>query len=175
MYLNACVPSLQYGGGVLKFFRQHRGRPIVSTALMSPITRVLFLLIYHAQLCPDGHEYAQSKLQQKGITVQPLDNGFVSCTGCNPCKLWATDSPSFHVYKSFKIKQYLKEVPQPPLTGARTETTINDARDFSLGGQPQIHAPWAHDLGHQASAPAQDRPRNDRTQHLRSRFQEQTV
>jgi hypothetical protein len=39
MYLNAYVPRLQYAGGVVKFFRQHRGQPIASSALMSPMTR----------------------------------------------------------------------------------------------------------------------------------------
>ncbi len=39
MYLNAYVPRLQYGSGVVGFFRQHRGQPVASSALMSPITR----------------------------------------------------------------------------------------------------------------------------------------
>ena len=39
MYLNAYVPRLQYAGGVVHFFRQHRGQPIASSALMSPLTR----------------------------------------------------------------------------------------------------------------------------------------
>jgi hypothetical protein len=39
MYLNAYVPRLQYAGGVVGFFRQHRGQPIASSALMSPLTR----------------------------------------------------------------------------------------------------------------------------------------
>src|SRR5215472_18896434 len=39
MYLNAYVPRLPYAGGVVHFFRQHRGQPIASSALMSPLTR----------------------------------------------------------------------------------------------------------------------------------------
>jgi len=39
MYLNIYVPSLQYEGGVVKFFRSHRGQPIPSSALMSPMTK----------------------------------------------------------------------------------------------------------------------------------------
>ena len=38
MYLNLYVPSLQYEGGVVKFFHGHRGQPIASSALMSPMT-----------------------------------------------------------------------------------------------------------------------------------------
>ena len=39
MYLNIYVPSLQYEGGVVKFFRSHRGQPIPSSAHMSPMTK----------------------------------------------------------------------------------------------------------------------------------------
>lgn len=329
MYLNAYIPRLQYGGGVVKFFHQHRGQPIASSALMSPITRDFIASIerfvknrsiplitfkkgqdkdeiaaqyrseftpsegvvlvgkaqekasvfrtekrrnpdtgrsypwivrstavvnqyyfycqdrdfgpfflkfcsyfpYNAQLCLNGHEYAKGQLRQAGIGFEGLDNGFVSCQdpqrlqgicdalsaekidalfrkwlGLLPHPFSAVDqeagytydlsilqaefsltqildrplhgrlffeqvirenldlgrpdhvqlifkrrvtkstpgtfrtrvitegvTPSLHVYyKSSKIKQYHKEVPQQPLTGARTETTINNARDFSL-------------------------------------------
>src|SRR5438309_11036493 len=39
MYLHAYVPRLQYAGGVVGFFRQHRGQPVASSALMSPLTQ----------------------------------------------------------------------------------------------------------------------------------------
>ncbi len=39
MYLNVYVPRLQSEGGVVGFFRQHRGQPLPSAALMSPISR----------------------------------------------------------------------------------------------------------------------------------------
>src|SRR5579863_6236665 len=39
MYLNLYVPRLQYEGGVVEFFRRHRGQPIASSALMAPMTR----------------------------------------------------------------------------------------------------------------------------------------
>jgi hypothetical protein len=39
MYLNVYVPGLQYDGGVAAFFRQHRGQPFASSALMAPISR----------------------------------------------------------------------------------------------------------------------------------------
>jgi hypothetical protein len=38
LYLNGYVPALQHEGGVMAFFRGHRGKPIVSPALMSDLT-----------------------------------------------------------------------------------------------------------------------------------------
>jgi hypothetical protein len=39
MYLNVFVPGLQYEQGIIRFFRAHRGQPLPSAALMSPMTR----------------------------------------------------------------------------------------------------------------------------------------
>jgi hypothetical protein len=39
MYLNVYVPRLQSERGVVGFFRDHRGQPLPSAALMSPMTR----------------------------------------------------------------------------------------------------------------------------------------
>lgn len=39
MYLNVFVPGLQYETGIVRFFREHRGQPLPSAALMSPMTR----------------------------------------------------------------------------------------------------------------------------------------
>jgi hypothetical protein len=39
LYLNVYVPALQHDGGVVQFFRGHRGQPIASSALMAPISR----------------------------------------------------------------------------------------------------------------------------------------
>jgi hypothetical protein len=39
MYLNVFVPGLQYEEGIVRFFRKHRGYPLPSGALMSPMTR----------------------------------------------------------------------------------------------------------------------------------------
>ena len=42
--------------------------------------------------------------------------------------------PSLHVdYKNSRIKQYFKQVPGVSRVGARTETTINNTRDFYIG------------------------------------------
>lgn len=38
LYLNGYVPGLQAEGGVVHFFRQHRGQPFASSALMDPIS-----------------------------------------------------------------------------------------------------------------------------------------
>jgi hypothetical protein len=38
MYLNAYVPGLQYEGGVVSFFRRHRGVAVVSSVMMGRIT-----------------------------------------------------------------------------------------------------------------------------------------
>jgi hypothetical protein len=39
MYLNVFVPGLQHERGIVGFFRDHRGQPLPSAALMSPMTR----------------------------------------------------------------------------------------------------------------------------------------
>lgn len=38
-------------------------------------------------------------------------------------------------YKSSRIKQYFKQVPDVPEVDARTETTVNYTRDFSIGNR----------------------------------------
>src|SRR6266516_3340437 len=38
MYLNVYVPRLQSEQGIVRFFREHRGQPLPSAALMSPMT-----------------------------------------------------------------------------------------------------------------------------------------
>src|SRR5712692_6757215 len=39
MYLNVFVPRLQYEMGIVGFFREHRGQPLPSAALMQPMSR----------------------------------------------------------------------------------------------------------------------------------------
>src|SRR5262245_39142195 len=53
MYLNAYVPGLQYEGGVAAFFRQHRGQPFASSALMEPIS-TRFVASIHAFVAEHG-------------------------------------------------------------------------------------------------------------------------
>jgi hypothetical protein len=40
MYLNVFVPGLQYEQGIVRFFREHRGQPLPSAALMSPMMSI---------------------------------------------------------------------------------------------------------------------------------------
>jgi len=37
MYLNIYVPKLQHEQGIVWFFREHRGLPVPSAAVMSPM------------------------------------------------------------------------------------------------------------------------------------------
>jgi hypothetical protein len=46
MYLNVYVPYLQREGGVATFFRNHRGQPFVSSALMDPISKAFVAEIH---------------------------------------------------------------------------------------------------------------------------------
>src|SRR5216683_197134 len=39
MYLNIYVPKLQHEQGIVWFFREHRGLPVPSAAVMSPMSR----------------------------------------------------------------------------------------------------------------------------------------
>ena len=39
MYLNIYVPRLQCALGAVNFFREHRGQPLASSALMAPMSR----------------------------------------------------------------------------------------------------------------------------------------
>jgi hypothetical protein len=39
MYLNLYVPKLMFANGIAYFFREHRGQPFVSSALMDPMTK----------------------------------------------------------------------------------------------------------------------------------------
>src|SRR5438132_7593869 len=39
MYLNVFVPRLQHEMGIVGFFREHRGQPLPSAALMQPMSR----------------------------------------------------------------------------------------------------------------------------------------
>ncbi len=59
--------------------------------------------------------------------------------------------PSLHVdYKNSRIKQYFKQVPEVREVGARTETTINNTRDFSIGKR-LCNLPALRQVGFQAN------------------------
>jgi hypothetical protein len=44
-YLNVYVPPLQHEGGVARFFRTHRGHPVVSSVLMDAISKAFIAAI----------------------------------------------------------------------------------------------------------------------------------
>lgn len=46
LYLNAYQPRLQTGGGVVGFFREHRGAQVASTTLMAPMSKDFVKWIY---------------------------------------------------------------------------------------------------------------------------------
>jgi hypothetical protein len=59
--------------------------------------------------------------------------------------------PSLHIdYKNTRIKQYYKQVPGVREVGARTETTINNTRDFSIGKR-LCNLPALRQVGFQAN------------------------
>jgi hypothetical protein len=59
--------------------------------------------------------------------------------------------PSLHVdYKNSRIKQYFKQVPEVAEVGARTETTINNTRDFYIGKR-LCNLPALRQVGFQAN------------------------
>src|SRR5713226_74087 len=47
MYLNVFVPGLQYELGIVRFFREHRGQPLPSAALMKPMSRDFVAALEH--------------------------------------------------------------------------------------------------------------------------------
>lgn len=59
--------------------------------------------------------------------------------------------PSLHIdYKNSRIKQYFKHIPGVREVGARTETTINNTRDFSIGKR-LVNLPALRQVGFQAN------------------------
>ena len=53
MYLNLYQPKLMWPGGVVGFFKEHRGMPFVSSALMDPITKD-FVASIHRFIADNG-------------------------------------------------------------------------------------------------------------------------
>ena len=49
IYLNAYQPRLQTGGGVVGFFREHRGAVVASTSLMGPMSKAFVADIHLCQ------------------------------------------------------------------------------------------------------------------------------
>ena len=62
LYLNAYQPRLQTGGGVVGFFREHRGAVVASTTLMAPMSKAFVAEI---------HRFAQ----REGIEIMHFARG----------------------------------------------------------------------------------------------------
>ena len=68
MYLNVYVPWLQTERGVVRFFRDHRGQPLPSAALMSPMSRS-FVAALERFVARDGIALVQFRKGQRKDTV----------------------------------------------------------------------------------------------------------
>lgn len=64
LYLNVYVPTLQRVPGVLRFFRDHRGQPIASSALMAPISAA-FVAAIKAFAASEGVPLVEFKRGQR--------------------------------------------------------------------------------------------------------------
>ena len=58
LYLNVYQPRLQTGGGVVSFFKGHRGAQVASTTLMAPMSRA-FVAAIHTFVRREGVEFVR--------------------------------------------------------------------------------------------------------------------
>jgi hypothetical protein len=72
LYLNAYQPRLQTGGGVVGFFREHRGAVVASTTLMGPMSQA-FVADMHRFAKREGVEIVQfERGQRKDAETSPF-------------------------------------------------------------------------------------------------------
>jgi hypothetical protein len=64
MYLNMYVPKLMFAGGIAWFFREHRGQPFVSSALMDPMSRN-FVASIHRFIGDHGLDLVHFRKEQR--------------------------------------------------------------------------------------------------------------
>jgi len=156
MYLNVYVPGLQREQGVVNFFRFHRGNQFVSSALMDPISKefvaalenyarrkkVPVIQFRKGQRKDDiaaerRKKFKRPRALSSSARLRPgqvhliFDRRVTARTPGRFRTRVITDGvvPSLHVdYKNTRIKQYHKEG-----RALRTETTINNTRDFGIG------------------------------------------
>ncbi|HLJ59223.1 MAG TPA: hypothetical protein VKZ50_05775 [bacterium] len=69
IYLNAYAPQLQNEGGVVGFFRRHRGALVVSSALMAPISAAFVRAI--EQFVADEHPRWSRSGKGSAKTIAP--------------------------------------------------------------------------------------------------------
>src|SRR3984893_15330996 len=74
MYLNVFVPKLQHEAGIVGFFREHRGQPLPSAALMQPMSRafVAKLESFTAQHEIPLVQFRNGKRKEDGMKERPL-------------------------------------------------------------------------------------------------------
>jgi hypothetical protein len=146
MYLNVYVPHLQTVGAMVGYLRVHRGQRFASTTAVAPMTEARYQLsILQAEfsLTQVLDQPVTGRIFFEEVIRENLDIGRPSqislifdrkITGRTPGRFRTrviTDGvvPSLHIdYKKSRIKQYHKL-----LEALRTETTINDTRDFGIG------------------------------------------
>ncbi len=70
LYLNVYVPALQCVPGVLRFFREHCGQPIASSALMAPISAA-FVAAIRAFVAREGVPLVDFRRGQRKDDIAP--------------------------------------------------------------------------------------------------------
>src|SRR5881392_1736061 len=142
MYLNVYVPHLQTVGAVVGYLRVHRGQRFASTTAVVTMSEAFVRNI--EQFVDDEAIDLVSfeKRERKDDVTQRYLRSFRKREGVlyvgkaqEKARVMRTERrrsrvvPSLHVdYKKSRIKQYHKEG-----QALRTETTINDTRDFTIG------------------------------------------
>jgi hypothetical protein len=81
MYLNVYQPNLQHAGGVVTFFRYHRGQPVVSSALMQPISAAFIKSIEAFAQNNDIPLFTFEKDQRKDDVAATYRDGFTGREG----------------------------------------------------------------------------------------------
>ena len=85
MYLNVYVPRLQCAYGAVSFFRDHRGQPLASSALMSPMSRRFvaeldrFIVRHHLPVVLFRKGQRKDAVMVERLRDFPLKEGVVFC------------------------------------------------------------------------------------------------
>jgi hypothetical protein len=81
LYLNVYVPWLQHDGGVVHFFRSHRGHTVASSALMAPLTTAFVAAIERFAVARGVPIVAFAKGQRKDDVAAEYRARFVGAEG----------------------------------------------------------------------------------------------
>ena len=74
LYLNAYQPRLQTGGGVVSFFKQHRGAQVASTTLMAPMSRAF---VKHIRAFARDEGVALERFE-RGVRKDDVTQGYLA-------------------------------------------------------------------------------------------------